>query len=57
MLPGPNLLLGWENWNTLTCTGVGKTALWGTLASKWDSSIPLHSASVGTDAAQVMGSD
>lgn len=38
-LPEPNLLLGWEHWNTLTCSGVGKTALLGTLASKQDNTL------------------
>lgn len=57
MLPEPNLLLGWEHWNTLTCNGVGTTGLLGKLASKQYSNTPLHSASVGTKSAQVMGSD
>lgn len=56
-LPGPNLLLGWEHWNSLTRSGVGKIALLGTLASKQDSNTALHSASAGTTPAQRMGSD
>lgn len=57
MLPEPNLLLGWEDWNTLTCSGVEKTALLGTLASKQDTNTPLPSASAATNTVQVMGSD
>lgn len=54
--PRPNLLLGWEHWNTLTGSGVGKSALLGRSASKQGSTTPLHSASVGTNTAQVRGS-